>query len=383
MSHMLLPLFLRDVLFVGAAWFLVLSLSNVLWLRLATRRPSRPDGRVPRVSVLVPARDEEGSIERCLESLADQSYPDYEVIVLDDQSTDATWQIIQQVAAAHPGLVRAVRGVPLSGEDWYGKPHAMQQLASLASGEVLMFTDADTVHARDSVAWAAVNLRAHRAQCLSGFVHQELGSFGEHLVVPATYIMTAMILPLWLIPVTRRPGLSFAIGQLLVFDRRAFEAVGGLASVARRISEDTAIAREMKARGFRTVFLDAGPWVRCRMYRDYRSSLEGIAKNIYDYLRNRTAFFATAMTLLVLFAVLPAMLLPVELASGSPEAPRTLLTVLAFLLAWTVVLYDRGLRWWVPLLYPLLFLQLLAVAWSSFARVLGGAGVTWKDRLVR
>jgi chlorobactene glucosyltransferase len=385
MGHLPLRSVLEPALLLGALYFLALSLSNVLYLRVATRRPARrwrgTDG--PRVSVLIPARDEERSLGRCLASLLDQTYANYEIVVLDDESSDGTWEVISRAVAAHPGLVRGVRGSPLADEDWYGKPHAMQQLAACATGDVLMFTDADTVHGRDSVAWAVANMQAHHAHCLSGYVGQELASFGEQLVVPATYIMTAMILPLWLIPRTRSPALSFAIGQLLVFDRRAFEAVGGLAAVATRISEDTAIAREMKARGFRTVFLDASRWVQCRMYRSYRSSLEGIAKNIYDYLRNRTAFFATAMTLLVAFAVAPALLLPVALVSGSPDPLPTLLTVVTFLLAWALALYDRGLRWWVPFLYPLLFLQLLAIAWMSFTRVLGGDGVAWKGRVVR
>lgn len=381
MTHLSIAGVLRFMMLLGCGYFLALSVSNILWLRLSGRAARR--GSRARVSVLVPARDEESCILRCLQSLLDQSYDNYEIIVLDDESSDGTWALIAQVAAEHPSRVRALRGAPLARDGWYGKPHAMQQLAAVATGDLLFFTDADTVHGRDSVAWAAANAERYNAHLLSGYVSQELGSFWEQLLVPATYIMTAMIIPLWLIPASRRPALSFAIGQLIVFRRTAFEAVGGLRLAAGRISEDTAMAREMKAAGFRTIFLDASKHVRCRMYRDYRSSIEGLSKNIYDYLRNRTTFFATAAGLLVLFAVMPALLLPLELASGSPWVRLTMLCVLSFLLAWALVLYDRGLRWWVPLLYPLLFLLLLALAASSFGRAIAGVGVAWKGREVR
>jgi chlorobactene glucosyltransferase len=256
----------------------------------------------------------------------------------------------------------------------------MQQLARQASGDYFLFTDADTVHGRDSVAWAVTNIEWHGADCVSGYVHQELATLGELFTVPATYIMTAMVLPLWLVATTRTPALSFAIGQLIMFRRHAFQAIGGYSSVRGQISDDLGIARELKRAGFREVFLDIRRHVRCRMYDGYRSSFDGISKNIYDLIKHRSALFALALSVLVSFVLLPLALLPIQLASGSPGAGSTLACVSLFLLAWTLVLYDRGLRWWAPLLYPVLFLHLLFMAWRSFARVSKGRAVTWKGR---
>jgi chlorobactene glucosyltransferase len=369
------------VLLLGTLYFLVLSATNVLWLRLSGCRPDRR-GR-GRVSVLVPARDEESTIARCLDSLLAQSYGDCEIIVLDDDSSDRTWQIIEGYARRFPGRVRALQGEPLPREGWYGKPHAMRQLAARATGELLLFTDADTVHGRDSVAWAVSALRRHRAGMLSGYVLQELGTVGEALVVPATYLMSAMILPLWAIPVTRWARLSFAIGQFIIVSREAFAAIGGIDAVSSAISDDVAFARAAKEAGVRTVFLDASAHVRCRMYQGYRASVDGISKNIFDFFRTRPMFFAAAVTLLVLFVLLPIVLL----ASAAPATPRDLrmiqLAVLAFLTAWSLTLYDRGLRWWVPLLYPLLFAHLLWMAWRCLAIAASGRGVVWKGRVLR
>jgi chlorobactene glucosyltransferase len=276
-----------------------------------------------------------------------------------------------------------VNGRPLAGDGWYGKPHAMQQLAEQARGEYLLFTDADTVHGPESLAWAVTNMRWHEADCVSGYVFQEMNTLGEQFIVPATYIMSAMVLPLWLIAALPAPGLSFAIGQMIMFRRGAFEAIGGYSRVRGKISDDLAIARELKKAGFREVFLDMRRHVRCRMYQGYRASFNGLSKNIYDLARNRSVFFAAAVTLLAAFVVLPLALLPIQLLTGNPAVQLTFACVLLFLLAWALALYDRGLRWWVPLLYPVLYVHLLYMAWWSISRAASGRGVVWKGRTLR
>ncbi len=115
---------------IAAVYFFLLALSNIIWLRLSSRRPrSRNSGKV---SVLIPARNEERNIGRCLQSLLDQTYQDYEILVLDDQSTDRTWPIISRFAQDHRDRIQAVRGKPLPEARWNGKAHAMHQLAGLA-----------------------------------------------------------------------------------------------------------------------------------------------------------------------------------------------------------------------------------------------------------
>ena len=372
---------IRLLFFLGAAYFLLLSISNIVWLRLSSHRPRITRGKM--VSVLIPARDEEKNIGPCLDSLLNQTYANYEIVVVNDQSTDRTGEILSEYARRYPGRVRAINGEPLPGTGWSGKPHAMQQLSRHARGEYLLFTDADTVHGRQSIAWAVTNMEWHRADCVSGYVFQEMNTLGEQFIVPATYIMSAMVLPLWLIAALPAPGLSFAIGQVIMFRRRAFDSIGGYAKVAEKISDDLAIARELKKAGYRQVFLDIRRHVRCRMYDGYRASFNGISKNIYDLARNRIVFFAAAVTLLAALVVLPLALLPIQILTGSPAAQLTLLCVLLFLAAWALVLYDRGLQWWTPFLYPVLFVHLLYMAWWSFGRASSGHGVIWKGRTLQ
>jgi len=168
-----------------------------------------------------------------------------------------------------------------------------------------------------------------------------------------------------------------------MFRRQAFEAIDGYSSVSEQISEDVFVARAVKKAGFRVVFLDIRRYVRCRMYAGYQASFNGIAKNIYDFFKNQPVFFASVLSILVTFIVLPLVLVPIEFFTGSSMLRFSLFSVATFLLAWSLSLYDRGQKWWVPLLYPLTFLHLLYMAWKSFGRVATGLGIVWKDRVFK
>lgn len=372
---------LHVLLALGGLYFFLLAASNIIWLRLSSRKPRRRSGK--RVSVLIPARNEEANIARCLDSLLGQTYEDYEIIVLDDQSTDGTWEIIADYARRHPALIRAVRGRPLPKHGWHGKPHAMQQLTDLATGEYYLCTDADTVHAPDSVAWAVTNIEWHRVDFVSGYVGQELHSFGEVIIVPAIYIMTAIIMPIWLIPATRTPLLSFAIGQFIMVRREAYEAIGGYASVSGQISDDIYLARKLRGAGFRTIFLDIQKHVSCRMYSGYRASFTGIAKNVSDFLNRKMLSIVSASVAILFFFLLPAALLVPYLLAGSPYTRLVAVTVILFQLTWACVLYDRGLKWYVPFVYPLVFVHVLMMMWSGYGQLTWGTGMVWKGRVVK
>ena len=365
----------------GSAYFFVLALSNIIWLKASCRRPSRKGG--PLVSVLIPARNEEGNIARCLDSLLSQSYENYEVLALDDCSTDCTWAIIDGYARHHPAQVRAIHGRPLPATGWNGKPHALHQLAGQARGEYLLFTDADTVHGPDSIAWAVTNLERHRVDFLSAYVRQDLRRFGEALLVPNMYLMTAVIMPIWLIPVTRGPMFSFAIGQLVLMRKAAYEAAGGYAAVSGEINDDISIARAARRAGFRTIFLDARRHVRCRMYEGFRASFKGLTKNISEFLNRKVASLVAASLAVVLLFLLPYALAVPYLVKGWALAELVVGSALLFQFTWCAVLYDRRLRWWVPFLYPATFGFMVVMMWRGFGRLRRGVGLLWKGRVVR
>jgi chlorobactene glucosyltransferase len=203
------------------------------------------------------------------------------------------------------------------------------------------------------------------------------------VIVPAMYIMTAIIMPIWLIAATRTPLLSFAIGQFVVFRRSAYEAIGGYASVSGEISDDIFIARRLRAAGFRTIFLDIQRYVTCRMYNGYRASFTGIGKNISDFLNRKVLSLLSATLAIFFFFLMPVVLLVPYLLSGDSGARMVVTGVLLFQLTWACVLYDRGLKWYVPFLHPLMFAHVMVMMWSGYGQLTWGTGIVWKGRVVK
>jgi chlorobactene glucosyltransferase len=263
-------------------FFLFMAYLNGSFLRNMTL--SAGASTFPMVSVLIPARNEEHNIRNCLNSLLAQHYPNYEILVIDDNSSDRTGEIIEEYAVQHRNI-RAYRGSELP-EGWNGKPFACQQLAEHARGEYLLFTDADTVHSPQSISWAVNNALGHRVDCLSAYPKHEIRSLGESMIVPVIYLMTAFFMPLWLIPRRNSKIFSFAIGQFILCRADAFWGVDGFNGIAGSLVEDMALVKRMKAFGFRTIFLDAKNHIRCRMYVGFKGSVRGIVKSVYAALNH-------------------------------------------------------------------------------------------------
>ena len=159
---------------------LVIALSNAWVLRRARRHS--PPLCLPKVSVLIPARNEARNIERCVTSLLAQDYPDFEVLVLDDESTDGTGRLVAAIAAGQPRL-KLLDGRPLE-PGWTGKNWACAQLAAEAESDLLFFTDADTHHHAKALRELVTALGGEKADLLGGFPRQEVETWGEQFIVP-------------------------------------------------------------------------------------------------------------------------------------------------------------------------------------------------------
>jgi len=215
---------------------LLIALSNLLVLR-RLHRYGRP-AQFPRLSVLVPARNEEANIGPCVRSLLAQDYPDFELLVLDDESGDQTAQVLASLATSDNRL-RVLSGQPLPA-GWLGKQWACHQLAQAASGELLLFTDADTRYHPQALSNAVAALLAERTDMLSAVLREEVVSWGERLVVPILVWSIFSFLPLGLAYRLRLPAFTAANGQFLLFRRRAYEQIGGHAAVRQHTTEDLA-----------------------------------------------------------------------------------------------------------------------------------------------
>jgi chlorobactene glucosyltransferase len=363
----------------ASIYFFIISLSNILFLKRATQAPSLREG--PKISVLIPARNEENNIRQCLTSLLRQTYTNYEIIVLDDLSTDSTYEIVAGMAAEHSNL-SIIKGEELP-EGWYGKPHAMQQLSKHASGDFFLFTDADTIHSSESISWSITNMLHHKADILSGYPHHTTEGFGEDLVIPNIYINTILFLPLWMVPTTHIPLFSHAIGQYILFRRESFEAIGGYEVAAQKITEDVYMAKAMKRRGYKVQFLDAKRYCSCRMYDGFQRAANGISKNIYDFFEQKLYPLFILIPFALLFFIVPVALLVYQAIIAGPYLYHAGISVGVFFITWAIAMIDRRVKWYVVFLHPLMFLVLVGIAVKSVLDDTLGRGYLWKGRFVR
>lgn len=226
-----------------------------------------------RVSVIVPARNEGASLGACLRSLAAQSGVEFEIIVVDDQSTDST----RQLAESFPG-VKVISSAELPA-GWSGKCNAVWTGAKVARGEWLLFTDADTVHLPGSLARSLEETQRERVALLSFSPEQEVRGFVQWAVMPAIFAELACTYPPREV-CDPESLVAAANGQYLLISRAVYDAVGGHPAVASSLLEDLELAKRVKAAGYRMRLRHGKGVVRTRMYRDTRSLVEGWTKNL-------------------------------------------------------------------------------------------------------
>ena len=227
----------------------------------------------PSVSVIVPARNEEACLGLCLESLVKQDGIVFEVIVVDDASTDRT----AEIARAFPG-VTVISAPPLP-DNWTGKNNAMAAGTNIAKGKWLLFTDADTVHKPGSLARAVAEAEQHGVALLSYSPEQEVCGFWEKAVMPVIFAELAATYPPAKVRDPNSP-VAAANGQYLMISREAYDQVGGHAKIANHLLEDVAMARLVKFSGRKIWFRYGGDAVCTRMYRSWSQMREGWTKNL-------------------------------------------------------------------------------------------------------
>ena len=358
---------------------LLIILSNKRITRRARRHLSPPV--FPPVSILVPARNEERNIAGCVQSLLAQDYPSFEVLVLDDQSTDQTRFILDQIAASQPGL-RVLEGEPLSG-DRVGKNWACSQLAQQAGGELFFFTDADTRHHPQTLRTMVTALAGEQADLLTGFPRQEVHTWGERLLVPFFTWAFYCFCPLALAYRLQLPALSMAVGQMMLFRRQAYQSIGGHGSVSSAIAEDLVLARQIKASGLRWRVSYAADLISCRMYRDSREAMQGFIKNLFAAFDFRVLPFVFVFAWLAVMFLIPLVVLGMVVFGQAPGTQVTYLLICIGLsvLLWLAAYLEMGVPFSLAFLYPLTILAIDAAALLSLWKCFTGS-LSWKGRKI-
>lgn len=390
-------MFILEIL-LGAAFLLWLALA--LFLVWATRGgtilrsgqaaaiPERP----PKVSIIVPARNEEGALPAALESFVALDYPDYEVIVVDDASTDSTGRIAEEWAA-HPssrGRVRVIHNKELPA-GWAGKVHALTLAARVATGEWILATDADVVFHPDLLKLAVSLALEKDAQMASLMPEFELGGFWEKVVLPAFSLLLATLFPARLV---NRPGSPRAIaaGAFILMRRRDFEDLGGYEALKNVVTEDLRIAERFKKHGRRIYLAASRGLFHTRMYSGVEELWEGLSRSAFEGAGYSVAKVFGGVAVGIWMGVLPwvaSVCLLIQRVQAGHFAGGRITLVLAMgtclesvLIYLPVMLFLR-----VPVGYvftlPLAALFYSGAALNSMCRSLFGSGVPWKGRRYR
>jgi chlorobactene glucosyltransferase len=362
----------------------------VTWQRLRNSRSLDDESNVPPtdaplVTVIVPARNEARNIERCVTSILATTYPNLELLVIDDSSTDATAEIARRAIGAD-FRARVMRNAPLP-DGWFGKQWACAAGAKVATGTVLQFTDADTVHSPDLVTRSVNAIVRTDADLFSIAGRQELGGFWEKVIQPQIFTLLSMRYGgTESVNRSSRVRDKIANGQCIFVKRESYDAVGGHAAVRASVAEDLMLAQRFFAVRKRVVLMLGFKQLSTRMYESLPEIVGGWRKNVFaggldavPFGRFGRILFPLALLLPPILELLPPLALALSIFVGASST----------VLSWALISAAVTLGWWMAaydavdespvyaLTYPLGALLLLYI---FFTAVIRGRRVRWKGR---
>jgi len=254
------------------------------------------------VSILIPARNEATNMPGLLNSILEQDISNYEVLVLDDCSTDDTYGIVEGFSRMHPKFT-VLRGKPLA-DGWLGKNFACWQLAQVASGKYLIFLDADVNLSPRLISSAIHRMQQQRLSLLSLFCNQDMQRLGEQIVVPLMNYLLLTLLPIRLISRHLDPIFSAACGQFMLFDAESYHCHQWHKQVRAVVAEDLLIMKLIKRNQLKGEGLMANGLMSCRMYKNYNEAVDGFSKNFIAPFNNSIPLFMLFLAIVVLFPLL-------------------------------------------------------------------------------
>lgn len=255
-----------------------------------------------RISILIPARNEEQNISVLLDSILAQDYPNYEVIILDDGSTDNTFAFANNFAKKNSNF-RVIKGKPLE-TGWTGKNFACWQLARESAGKYLLFLDADVKLAPDLMNSAVHHVQRNRLSLLSLFSDQKMNSIGENSVIPLMNYLLLTLLPIRLIFGHSNPIFAAACGQFMLFDADNYRQQQWHYKARAEVTEDLKIMKMVKEAGCRGDGLLANGLISCRMYNCYTDAVNGFSKNMITPFNDSIPLFILFLLFILVGPVL-------------------------------------------------------------------------------
>ncbi len=361
-------------------------------LPLRANLPVQSGEREPTVSIIVPARNEENNISRCIRSLLEQDYTQFEVIAVDDGSTDRTAELLDELSRTHPQgsrlwVLRLRDELPAG---WAGKPHALHRGVQEAQGDWLLFTDADTWHAPNALRSAITQAVQEKTDLFTIGTEQELPTFWERVLMPVAYLGISMQYPPRLVN-NPKSKIAIANGQYLLLRKAVYETTGGYARPDLRgtLLDDRDLAHVVKSNGFKLHFVDGQDLVHVRMYASLRDTWRGWRKNAYLGSRGGLLFVLLELLGLPMITIAP-FLLPllarltrlkrnrgISATEATVASTIELVPLLSYRLWLNAMLH---VPWYYIFTHPLAGALFEGILGESTWRILTRKGVDWRGR---
>lgn len=369
---------------VAGVYLSIVTIINILYLVVFSKQKKQEyttfwGKEVPKVSVLIPARNEEKRIKPLLDALINQNYSNYEVCILNDSSTDRTEEILFEYQQKSD-RVKIFNGKELT-PGWKGKPHALQQLIEQTESEYVICLDADLSVSEDFISWTIGRMEKTGVDCLSAWPRHSFKQKREYIICPAIYTLTTFLMPLWLIHATKNKFFAFAI-QFSAYKRESLQSIGGYEAVKNIMNEDLGMARRIKGDGFKTIFLDAKRKIFGDMYENFSSAVTGIERSLADVFENKFyPIFILSIFLLVALIFPPFFVFFAVIFQWNGWL-WGLIGILLFCFAWILSMINRRLKPLSWFIFPVTYSAIIFLAWRSYFSAKSGKGYIWKGRKV-
>lgn len=361
-------------IFIFVLYQLTVSLINMFFIR-------KPDKNYLayglKVSILVPARNEEEKIQGCVESLLKQDYKNIEIIVLDDNSSDETFNLLKSFQDNRLKIIKSDEEPPLG---WMGKNWACYRLYIASSGDILIFVDADTYLSSDAVSTMVGTMQSNNLDFITGIPREEVYTFGEKITVPFMNFSVLSIFPVFLGLISKYfYFFLFGNGQYMMFKRESYEKIHGHESVKGEVVEDIALSKEAKKNGLKVGIFNLSGLVSCRMYKNFKEAFFGFSKSytaLFDFRLIPSLFVWAWMIVITIFPIFNAIL-----SKDSSIRFFSIASIFVTLLVWMITSIKFNLPKIILILSPLITLVNSLIGFVSMFLLLTGRSL-WKGRVV-
>lgn len=360
--------------------FLLLLLGNMLQnLRMLKDQESlRSEKPLPLISVLLPARNEEKNIQRCIHSLLGQDYPRLEILVLDDNSTDRTYEIMKRISRKF-AEIKIIKGEKLP-PGWNGKNWACHQLSRVARGDWLLFTDADTTHKPHSVSAAFAAVQRNQSVFLTYIPGLIAKTWSEKLYMPIIHFAFFVLLPFKLVNYSKNSRVPLGIGPFMLIEKVFYFSFGGHEALKRAIVDDMALAKAVKEKGGKISVIDGTDNMNVRFYTCFRDVWNGFSKNSYEAIGGHPHYVAGIFLICYFLFIYPYLALWGAFESHQGYA-LPLFQVMTISLMKIILALKFNTSIFFGLLHPLSVLFALLILFNSCRLSMFGKKFEWKERL--